>query len=441
MADESLKKVAMMLDSIKKGKKESEAQLEHERKNLVLGVGKDIVDALTPFLVEVINESKTNKADFERAISAIKIQNNIPDINVPEIVVPTPRVTVMPPEINIPDIVMPKEMDIKGWVSLMGVDLQNPLPVQLRDASGKPVNLLENLTTLVTGGSGGGVAKIVKVSGILTTVGVVTINPDGNPTYAGSGAAGGGLTDAELRASSVPVTQASDANWSVSVKDVFQTTIASSLINGDDRIRVSVETGGSGLTDNELRATAIPVSQVSGANWSVTATVSGSITSTVAVGDIPSDEADTGSAPIKIGGIARTANPTAVAANDRVSATFDTIGRQIMRPLQVRGLLATAYTSLTTGTETSLLAGATSTYHDLVWIMGANQSDVAVLVDIRSTTGGNVLLSLEIPANSTAGIAPPIPYPASDVGASWTLDMDDITGTTVDITALFSKEI
>ena len=51
----------------------------------------------------------------------------------------------------------------------------------------------------------------------------------------------------------------------------FTQSAYSELTNADGRLRVSVETG-SGLTDNELRATAVPVSQVSGANWSVYAT-------------------------------------------------------------------------------------------------------------------------------------------------------------------------
>ena len=73
--------------------------------------------------------------------------------------------------------------------------------------------------------------------------------------------------------------------------------------------------------------------------------------------------------------------------------------------------------------------------------MGANQSDTAVTLDIRMVTAGNVVMSLEIPANSTAGIAPAVPYPQSDTGNNWTIDMTDITGTTVDVTALFSTEV
>ena len=75
--------------------------------------------------------------------------------------------------------------------------------------------------------------------------------------------------------------------------------------------------------------------------------------------------------------------------------------------------------------------------------MGANNSDVAVTVDLRSVTAGNVVMSLQIPANGTAGVSLAVPFPqsGSDTGNNWTVDMGDITGTTVYLSALFSKEI
>ena len=153
-----------------------------------------------------------------------------------------PKVTVNVPDFKIPDIKWPDgDMPIKGWVQLMGVDLDNPLPVQLRDAHGKPVNLFENLTTLVGGQGGGGGPKIMKISDISNSAYGVLVNADGRlRTSVETGSTG--LTDTELRASSVPVAQASGAVWSVSVNDAFRTTAASNLINSDDRLRVSVKT-------------------------------------------------------------------------------------------------------------------------------------------------------------------------------------------------------
>ena len=80
-------------------------------------------------------------------------------------------------------------------------------------------------------------------------------------------------------------------------------------------------------------------------------------------------------------------------------------------------------------------------YLDLIYVMGANNSDAAVTVDIRAVTAGNVMMTLQIPANGTAGIACPVPLPQDETGNNWTADMADITGTSVYLTALFSREI
>jgi hypothetical protein len=171
--------------------------------------------------------------------------------------------------------------------------------------------------------------------------------------------------------------------------------------------------------------------------------LSGSLTSTVVTGPTPVDANDDGTAPVQIGGIARIANPTAVSAGDVVKPTFDDLGRQTFRPVQVRDLIVTAYVSLTNGTETTLLAASVGSFHDLIYILGANNSDAAVTVDIRPVTAGNVVMSIQIPANGTAGVATPVPYPqsASDTGNNWTADMGDITGTTVYLSALFTREV
>lgn len=68
-------------------------------------------------------------------------------------------------------------------------------------------------------------------------------------------------------ASVQPVSQVSGAAWSISVNDVFGST-GSNVINPDGRIKVELPTGASGLTDTELRASSVPVAQASGAAWS-----------------------------------------------------------------------------------------------------------------------------------------------------------------------------
>lgn len=62
-------------------------------------------------------------------------------------------------------------------------------------------------------------------------------------------------------------------------------------------------------------------------------------------------------------------------------------------------------------------------------------------VDLRASTGGTICQTIAVPANGTAGISWNVPYPQPFSDAAWTVDMADITGTTVNITATFSKEI
>lgn len=182
-----------------------------------------------------------------------------------------------------------------------------------------------------------------------------------------------------------------------------------------------------------------------GANPLPTYLVGDSNSSTKVVGPTVADSADDGSAPVQSGGVARTTNPTAVADNDIAKSTHDDLGRQVMRPMQVRDLMRTAYVSLATGsafgTETTLLASGSAKLLDLVYIMGANDSDAAIQCQVRASTGGTILMSLELPAGGTAGVALPVPLPAPFVDHTWTIDLPDVTGTNVQITALFTEEV
>jgi len=468
-------------------------QISKDKESIVADVTREVSAIFAPMMDQMSKNTKMSKEELLAVAEEIANKISIPEINIPELImpsfpevkiptinVPKPEVTVNVPKVVVPDIVMPDEMDVKGFVGLMGYDkglLDNPLPVQLRDKDGRPVNLLEGLTAVI-GGGGGVAARIVKVSDI--NLSAYTNSDDRLRVSVETG--GSGLTDNELRAASVPFEQVSGSTWSVSVNDSFRTTVASNLINADDRLRVSLETGGSGLTDAELRASSVPSEQVSGSIWSTnttqfagdalakgeeldagflrvhlaadqaystvvnsgTVTVTGITDSTTAIiGDKAADEADGDSNPVKIGGVARTANPTAVANGDRVSASYDDVGRQLIRPIQVRDAIATAYITEADVGEISLLAGVSGEFHDLLWIVGANESDAAINLDFRGSTGGTVMMSLEIPANGTSGIAPAMPYRQAETDSAWTVQnsASDNSNTNYSVTAQFSKEV
>lgn len=217
-----------------------------------------------------------------------------------------------------------------------------------------------------------------------------------------------------------------------------------------DRIRTAAGTADGALrvvqavdstsSINVVSSIGLEVKQVSGFTDSVN--VVGFTSSVAVVGDVESDAADSGN-PVKTGGIARTANPTAVANGDRVATTYDDIGRQVMRPMQVRDLLTTAYATLNTNTETTLVSGSAGSFLDLIWIKFANTSSGAIAIDLRDSSTGSIVDTYNIPAEATQGISMAVPYPQGNQGNAWTVDFNDadISNTTVYVSGLFSREV
>lgn len=126
-----------------------------------------------------------------------------------------------------------------------------------------------------------------------------------------------------------------------------------------------------------------------------------------------------------------------------VQGSADSLGRTLVRPITVRQLIATAYTTLANGTRTQIgtaIAGPSNSYFDLIWMMATNNSDKAVQVDIYDhiTTGG-IVMTLQLPANFSQPYSFSPPFPQSDVGQGWSADLQDVTGTTVNISAMFEN--
>ena len=138
-------------------------------------------------------------------------------------------------------------------------------------------------------------------------------------------------------------------------------------------------------------------------------------------------------------GIARITNPTAVLDGQDVKASFDDLGRQITRPYQVRDLITTAYASVTNGTKTSLLAGVSGTYFDLCQISCYNNSDAATVVTL--TDESTTVRTIPVQASNVTHINYQVPLKQSATGVAWYVDLPDISGTTIEITAEFSTEV
>jgi hypothetical protein len=222
---------------------------------------------------------------------------------------------------------------------------------------------------------------------------------------------GGGTEAAALR-----VTLANDSTGLVSVDDnaasltVDNSTLA--VVGGGTEaaaMRVTIANDSTGLVSVDDNGGALTVDQATAS--SLNAQV---------VGNIAHDAADSGN-PVKIGGVARTANPAAVAALDRADLYMDDLGRPCVRLYVPRDLISQNTTTITASTaETTILAQVASTFLDLTSIIAINTSATAVRVDFRDATAGTIRFSLYIPAGDTRGFALPVPMPQTTVNNNWT---------------------
>lgn len=454
--------------------KKREKELGNDRQSLIKDVALEVAVVFRPILEAMAAQGRLSREEIKAVAEDLAARINIPEINVPEIVmprlpdinVPEPKVTVNfdASRIRIPDVVMPDEMNVKGWVSLMGVDLDHPLPVQLRDEKGKILNLFEGLTQVI--GGGGGFARQVKIN-----------NPASEPIpVTGSLTVSASATTAAVPTNNDGVTYNSDNPLPVTITSGGTATSAANIVDSSGvaytgsnplpvtgSVAVSGVTGsigatilnGEGLARDSWLISAITASVAamnvdssgvgySGSNPLPVTLVTSTVSSTVAVGAVVADAADDGSAPLKGGGIARQTNPSAVADGDTVSSSHDDLGRQLTR-IQARDLIATAYvakaTGSTFGTETTLLASGSGVLLDLIYVMATNDSTAATYVELRASTGGTVTCRLDIPANSSIGFNLPVPYNAPFADHTWTVDFPDITGTNCTVSALFTKEV
>lgn len=159
-------------------------------------------------------------------------------------------------------------------------------------------------------------------------------------------------------------------------------------------------------------------------------------------GDVAHDAVDAGE-PVKIGGKARTANPTAVAANDRVDAFFDDVGRQVTlngvpRDLLVSPTIVTITSS--TAETTALAAGGSGVFHDVYAVIITNTSATATEVTFKDATAGTDRFIVSAPANDTRGISLPFVVPQSSSNANWTATCADSVAS-IKISVLAMKNV
>lgn len=311
---ETLKLAKEKLDALIREKRDKEQENELENESIKLAMllesnqsinetiernalkREDIADAVQNAVAGIkIEVPKIDAPQVSVTVPEIKSPTvNVPEIRIPEIklpkiVVPKPQVTVNIPEIKLPTINVPKaEINFpeKMDVGLSDFTAKNPLPVisvdpagnyisptsggggarrvKIDNAASEPIPISGTISATFSADFGSGevgsqtlrtvqatnAISSVYVTGANGTIGVVTINPDGNPVY-GGGTSGGGLTDSELRATSVPIEQVSGSIWSTSV--IGTVPVSGTFWQATQPVSV---------------ASTLDVQQVSGASWS-----------------------------------------------------------------------------------------------------------------------------------------------------------------------------
>ena len=121
-----------------------------------------------------------------------------------------------------------------------------------------------------------------------------------------------------------------------------------------------------------------------------------------------------------------------------------TDGIQITQPYEVGGAFVTATATLTTGTATSLVTGDADYYLDLVEIMFSSTSTVALGTanfSIALINDGETYRTFAMGEGQDVTQAIfPAPLRQNVKNTPWNIDMDDVTGTTVNVAATFVKK-
>ena len=178
--------------------------------------------------------------------------------------------------------------------------------------------------------------------------------------------------------------------------------IATDVVGGLNYQRVKVDIGADG-TNNP---------------W--TGAISGTV-SAISAGDLASGAVDSGN-PVKIGGVARQTNPTAVSTGGRVNAIFDKLGKQVVVG-SVRDLKGNQLTTITTTTPTTIVpAGGTLVFNDLYGLVISNTSATATTITIKDSSGGTDRFILIAPAGELRGFMLPesAAHKQSGSNAVWT---------------------
>lgn len=155
-------------------------------------------------------------------------------------------------------------------------------------------------------------------------------------------------------------------------------------------------------------------------------------------GNVQSGTTDAGN-PMKVGGLAKTTQPTAVTDGQRANALFDKVGRQVVTTAHVRDLVSQQQTAITGTTETTIVTAVAATFNDLSTLVITNAANQATTVTIRDSTAGTTRAIFDLAANGGIALNLPVPWKQGAVNTNWTAQQ---TGTgTIHVFAIALQNI
>lgn len=172
---------------------------------------------------------------------------------------------------------------------------------------------------------------------------------------------------------------------------------------------------------------------------SIDQTTPGTTNLVAATGDVASGASDSGN-PVKAGGLAKTALPTAVSDGQRVASLHDKYGRQIVRTA-MRENLAVQQTQISNSTsETTIVTADASNKLDIYGLILANTGSTATTVTIKDATAGTTRAKIYVPAGDTRGFWGPTDSGLVQASANnnWTATCSAAT-TALEVTAAYMK--
>ncbi len=158
-------------------------------------------------------------------------------------------------------------------------------------------------------------------------------------------------------------------------------------------------------------------------------------------GDVANGVTDAGN-PVKIGGIAQTANPTAVTTGQRVNAWFSKTGKQVVMISAPRDLVVQQHTEIASSSveTTFLTAGASGIFHDITHLTITNQTATATNITIKDATSGTTRKIIALPASGGITEDFTVPWTQTTAANNWTATSSS-AAVTIDIFVQAIKSI